>query len=548
MEVEVPSQQVTVAKLLHPRPIMPLGVKTLLCINKTGKWTNDEDENLKKYVDSHGERQWKKVSRLFSGRTAKQCAHRWYKVLKPALIKGPWTVEEDQILKDWVVKEGAHRWSQAAALIKGRSGKQCRERWFNTLDPDVKKGSWGEEEDRLIFDMYQKYGSAWSKISKALPGRTENAIKNRFYSTKRKITSDRKKILLSMKKMAKKKTIIKLDEKDILKRDREKNMLYQLLKAATPPPTLDPPKPQETENSSMGNNRHHISETVNSALNEQAINSILNMDSTRLNNDLSVLQQALVSNNSEALKPNINTYLLLLQQNRVLMEKIKNCLQTPNQKSCANCQPNELSGYLKAYQTVMGPQSILVNQTNSQQQQSSPPHQPPMKCHYNMEPQKCVVAANCNHHCQSRLAHLEQEKNKIMMENSLLMEKFVIPQNNMFGGPLKPQASMPLLKTPDLSMYPQFQPSMKQPQFDLNALFAQCNNFQAQNHAQSMEQNKFQFLQNFMNMNVPGYNSFQQQPGPIHHSVGGEKIEVDRDDVSTEPGPDSNDTKKFRFT
>jgi len=119
--------------------------------------------------------------------------HRWTKILKPGLVKGPWTTEEDQKLIAWVKAEGPTKWAQCANFIKGRSGKQCRERWFNSLNPNVKKGNWSKEEDELIFDLYQKYGSSWSKIAKLLPGRTENAIKNRFYSTLRKLAGDHKK-------------------------------------------------------------------------------------------------------------------------------------------------------------------------------------------------------------------------------------------------------------------------------------------------------------------------------------------------------------------
>mmetsp|Transcript_27968 Transcript_27968/g.24644 ORF Transcript_27968/g.24644 Transcript_27968/m.24644 type:complete len:165 (+) Transcript_27968:556-1050(+) len=77
--------------------------------------------------------------------------------------------------------------------VEGRSGKQCRERWFNNLNPEVRKGGWSMDEDKLIFDLYQKYGSSWSKVAKYVPNRTENSIKNRFYSTLRKLASDRKK-------------------------------------------------------------------------------------------------------------------------------------------------------------------------------------------------------------------------------------------------------------------------------------------------------------------------------------------------------------------
>lgn len=161
---------------------------------KTGRWSPEEDELLKKIVPFYGEKQWRKISQHMKGRSAIQCLHRWTKILKPGLVKGPWTTEEDQKLYEWVAKEGPTKWSQCSQVIVGRSGKQCRERWFNNLNPMVKKGNWTIEEDDLIFKLYMQYGSSWSKIAKHLKGRTENSIKNRFYSTIRKIAADRKKL------------------------------------------------------------------------------------------------------------------------------------------------------------------------------------------------------------------------------------------------------------------------------------------------------------------------------------------------------------------
>jgi len=160
---------------------------------KSGKWTIEEDDLLRKYVDLFGEKQWRKISQHIPGRTSIQCLHRWSKILRPGLVKGPWTPEEDQKLIAWVESEGPNKWAQAANYIVGRSGKQCRERWFNNLNPDVKKGEWTKEEDELIFGLYKKHGSSWSRIAKLVPGRTENSIKNRFYSTLRRLTADRKK-------------------------------------------------------------------------------------------------------------------------------------------------------------------------------------------------------------------------------------------------------------------------------------------------------------------------------------------------------------------
>lgn len=58
-----------------------------------GKWTSEEDETLREAVQKHSGRNWKKISDCLEGRTDVQCLHRWQKVLRPGLIKGPWTKE-----------------------------------------------------------------------------------------------------------------------------------------------------------------------------------------------------------------------------------------------------------------------------------------------------------------------------------------------------------------------------------------------------------------------------------------------------------------------
>ncbi|KAG3086670.1 hypothetical protein PI124_g19603 [Phytophthora idaei] len=153
------------------------------------KWLRDEDERLRVAVARFGGKNWKMIAEtLGNGRTDVQCLHRWNKVLKPGLIKGPWTPEEDRILTSLITRYGVGkiRWCDLALHLPGRIGKQCRERWCNHLDSRIRKGQWTPEEDDMVFRWQQKLGNKWSEIAKLLPGRTENAVKNRFNSAARR--------------------------------------------------------------------------------------------------------------------------------------------------------------------------------------------------------------------------------------------------------------------------------------------------------------------------------------------------------------------------
>ncbi|CAN6329444.1 unnamed protein product [Urochloa humidicola] len=98
---------------------------------------------------------------------------------QPELRRGPWTVDEDLTLVNYITDHGEGRWNclARAAGLK-RTGKSCRLRWLNYLRPDVKRGNFTTDEQLLILDLHTRWGNRWSKIAQHLPGRTDNEIKN----------------------------------------------------------------------------------------------------------------------------------------------------------------------------------------------------------------------------------------------------------------------------------------------------------------------------------------------------------------------------------
>jgi hypothetical protein len=145
----------------------------------TGRWTGEEDAKLTEAVTEFGN-EWVRVAALVPGRTNNQCNCRWVKFLDPNINKGKWTLEEDAKLTGAVKKHGGNHWAAVAAMVPGRTDKQCRYRWAKNVDPDVNRGKWTVEEDAKLTKAVTEFGNDWVRVAAMVPGRTNGMCFQRW--------------------------------------------------------------------------------------------------------------------------------------------------------------------------------------------------------------------------------------------------------------------------------------------------------------------------------------------------------------------------------
>ena len=133
---------------------------------KNVKWTQNEDNILIKCVNKFGEGKWQEMERCFIGRTRKQLRQRYISILK--------------------VKKISENKNQIISLNSSFSGND--EKLINEKHSFI----WNDKLDKILIREYFLNKKSWVKISKKIPGSSENSVKNRFYSLLRQLANKAK--------------------------------------------------------------------------------------------------------------------------------------------------------------------------------------------------------------------------------------------------------------------------------------------------------------------------------------------------------------------
>lgn len=146
------------------------------------KWTDEEDRLLALAVKKYGEKNWQQVANTLMSRTGQQALHRWRNTLNPNIKRGKWELVEDVYLTLSVqAYRGNLVWRKIQRHVPCRTDVQCRERWANVLNPELKVDPWTKEEDAKLLASIQRHGLGnWCLVAKDLAPRTDNQCWRRW--------------------------------------------------------------------------------------------------------------------------------------------------------------------------------------------------------------------------------------------------------------------------------------------------------------------------------------------------------------------------------
>ena len=256
-------------------------------IKNKRKWTPKDDAKLIRLAAFYQEKHWKKISSHFQNKNALQCFSR-YKRVKPGVLKGHWTNEEDNKILE-MVKIFGKSWSKIAKILQTRNGKQIRDRFTNVLDPAISKNKFTDEEDKLLMKLYMMYGAKWSQIVKKFPNRTADMIKNRFHSSIKKLFfSQEKKACYRQTKTLKRMKM----KKELIKKSKIKICTGNISTSIS-----ECNSPNKIGNTVMNN----ICFSLNSSNDKSVIKENVNVN--KLN---SIKEEKFVPNNNAAVNSNVN--------------------------------------------------------------------------------------------------------------------------------------------------------------------------------------------------------------------------------------------------